>query len=262
MQALIEVFPHKAMEQACNGEDLHAFLGVETRCCVWLPRRLKYCRLVEGRDFVPTLVQSSGGRRATNYILSVDAAKHIAMAERTEKGFQAREYFIEVEKRHRASVGSARSVARIGLSKAELRRFAKTVMKLTLKEINSQNVVAARVQTSFAEEIPEGLRKYLAVEVRGRFIYEGFPLKRANAVAKDVRICLESQEYTHRGRLVYELKPDAPEFRVRKSGPPFGMYYIHRDHMPLFDEAYRKTIAATPRLRRDAAPTLFNLHGA
>ena len=40
-----------------------------------------------------------GGRPAREYHLTVEAARHIAMAEHTPKGKEARDYFIECERR-------------------------------------------------------------------------------------------------------------------------------------------------------------------
>lgn len=44
------------------------------------------------------LRESSGGRPAKEYYLSLDMAKHVAMVERNQKGREAREYFIACEK--------------------------------------------------------------------------------------------------------------------------------------------------------------------
>ncbi|WP_083934940.1 antA/AntB antirepressor family protein [Segetibacter koreensis] len=37
-------------------------------------------------------VDGRGGKKRTNYILSMDCAKHIAMVEDSEKGMQVRDY--------------------------------------------------------------------------------------------------------------------------------------------------------------------------
>jgi anti-repressor protein len=45
------------------------------------------------------LGESSGGRKATEYIVTMDMAKELAMIEDNPKGKEARRYFIKVEKR-------------------------------------------------------------------------------------------------------------------------------------------------------------------
>lgn len=45
---------------------------------------------MEGRDFLSTLKESSGGRRAKIYQITIDMAKKLAMVESNEKGKEAR----------------------------------------------------------------------------------------------------------------------------------------------------------------------------
>lgn len=87
--------------QAVMGRDLHAFLGLKDRYNDWFPRMVEY-GFVAGQDFTELSVKPTGaGRPRQDHIISLDMAKEIAMIQRTEKGKQARQYFIEVEKRSR-----------------------------------------------------------------------------------------------------------------------------------------------------------------
>lgn len=90
--------------QAVMGRDLHTFLEVGAEYRHWFPRMVDY-GFEEGKDYAVKndRVRDSLGRErpAVNHIISLDMAKEIAMIQRTEKGKQARQYFIEVEKRHR-----------------------------------------------------------------------------------------------------------------------------------------------------------------
>lgn len=52
----------------------------------------------EEKDFRSILSKSTGGRPSTDYEITLDMAKEIAMIQRNEKGKEARQYFIEVEK--------------------------------------------------------------------------------------------------------------------------------------------------------------------
>lgn len=88
--------------QAVLGRDLHAFLEVSTEYRHWFPRMVDY-GFEEGKDYAVKndRVRDSLGREreATNHIISLDMAKEISMIQRTEKGKQARAYFLECERR-------------------------------------------------------------------------------------------------------------------------------------------------------------------
>ncbi|MFB7843595.1 antA/AntB antirepressor family protein [Microbacterium sp. NPDC056052] len=96
MTALIPIREHDG-RQAVSGRELHAFLDVATPYKDWFPRMLAY-GFTEGEDFGAILSESTGGRPATDHALTLDMAKELAMIQRTPRGKQARQYFIEVEK--------------------------------------------------------------------------------------------------------------------------------------------------------------------
>lgn len=86
---------------AVSGRDLHRFLEVETPYAKWFSRMVEY-GFAEDQDFQTILSESSGGRPSTNHAMTIDMAKELSMIQRTEKGKQARQYFIEVEKQRNA----------------------------------------------------------------------------------------------------------------------------------------------------------------
>lgn len=89
---------------AVNARDLHEFLEVQTRFDKWFDRRVTEYGFIRDSDFCPIVAESSGGRPAVEYHLTLDTAKEISMVERNEKGRQARKYFIEMEKRARREI--------------------------------------------------------------------------------------------------------------------------------------------------------------
>lgn len=99
-QQLIPVFTGEIIEQTtqyCNARDLHASLKVDTRFNDWITRRIDEYRFVEGEDFYSVLSKSTGGRRASDYHLTLDMAKELAMIENNEVGRSVRRYFIQCE---------------------------------------------------------------------------------------------------------------------------------------------------------------------
>ncbi len=82
---------------AVSARDLREFLEVKTAYKDWFPRMCEY-GFTEGQDFCSFLSESTGGRPAQDAILTIDMAKEICMLQRNEKGKQARQYFIQLEK--------------------------------------------------------------------------------------------------------------------------------------------------------------------
>lgn len=89
-------------KQTVSARELHEKLQVETRFDVWLSRMLNF-GFVQGEDFCTILCESTGGRPATEYYISIDMAKEICMLQRSEIGRKFRQYFIECEKKLRES---------------------------------------------------------------------------------------------------------------------------------------------------------------
>lgn len=77
--------------------DLHEFLEVETPFNKWFSRMCEY-GFTDGADFQTFLSESTGGRPATDAQITIDMAKEICMLQRNEKGKQARQYFLQIEK--------------------------------------------------------------------------------------------------------------------------------------------------------------------
>ncbi len=87
-----------------SARDLHEFLEVSTEYRHWFPRMCEY-GFAEGQDFNPfknDRVQNEGGRLVTRTVddaqLTIEMAKEICMLQRNERGKQARQYFIQLEK--------------------------------------------------------------------------------------------------------------------------------------------------------------------
>lgn len=97
MNELIEIKVNENQEPIVSGRMLHEFLEVKTQYKDWFPRMVEY-GFIEGLDFSSILSESTGGRPKQDHAIKLDMAKEIAMIQRTDKGKQARQYFIQVEK--------------------------------------------------------------------------------------------------------------------------------------------------------------------
>lgn len=108
MNELIRVAPRAIGTndvQAVNARDLHAFLEVGKDFSNWIKNRIEQYGFERGRDF-ETLAQTGerenqGLNGRIDYFVTLDMAKELSMVERNEKGKQARQYFLECERRAR-----------------------------------------------------------------------------------------------------------------------------------------------------------------
>lgn len=87
------------------GRDLHKFLEIETPYQIWFPRMLEY-GFVESVDYslYKNVQAISGALSRIDHQLTIDMAKEISMIQRNEKGKQARQYFIECEKKLKSKI--------------------------------------------------------------------------------------------------------------------------------------------------------------
>lgn len=88
---------------AVMGRELHEFLEIGTRYDIWFSRMTEY-GFEENSDY-GMVVQKRTTNNPKNpfteyidHILTIDMAKEISMIQRNEKGKQARQYFIQIEK--------------------------------------------------------------------------------------------------------------------------------------------------------------------
>ena len=88
---------YEGEQPTVSARDLHDGLEIKTAFKDWFPRMAEY-GFEAGKDFSSKMSESTGGRPAMDYTLTVDMAKQICMLQRSEKGRQYRQYFIDLEK--------------------------------------------------------------------------------------------------------------------------------------------------------------------
>lgn len=101
MNELINVTLNDNHEPVVSGRQLHETLGVNSNYTTWFDRMTDY-GFTENQDYI--LLSNfgnqtgRGGHNKVDHIIKLDMAKEIAMIQRTERGKQVRQYFIQVEK--------------------------------------------------------------------------------------------------------------------------------------------------------------------
>lgn len=100
---------------AINARDLHKFLNVGRRFTTWIQGRIQEYQFIENLDFISFSQageKPKGGRPTTEYHLTLDTAKELAMVENNEEGRKVRRYFINCEKMLRRSDSEQRTALR------------------------------------------------------------------------------------------------------------------------------------------------------
>ena len=85
--------------ETVSARTLHEFLGVTERFSSWMERQFQY-GFEENVDYLGCKVFNTLAKQEVQeYYLSLDCAKEISMIQKSDKGKQARKYFIECEKK-------------------------------------------------------------------------------------------------------------------------------------------------------------------
>lgn len=121
--------------QAVMGRDLHAFLEVKSNYTEWFDRMVEY-GFSEGQDFIRNSESNGRGRPTVNHIVTLDMAKEISMIQRTDKGKQARQYFIECERRYQAGE----------MSELDEAKLVQKALQITYRQVRELEAVNAEMQ--------------------------------------------------------------------------------------------------------------------
>lgn len=97
---IIKIQTNENHEPVVNARELHEYLGIGTEFRHWFPRMAEY-GFEKGVDYTPVIFEHPQNKQQyTDYHITIDMAKELCMIQRNEKGRQARQYFIAVEKEH------------------------------------------------------------------------------------------------------------------------------------------------------------------
>lgn len=97
MNELIPINMNDPERITVSARNLHEFLEVKDPYRNWFPRMCEY-GFEEDKDFRTFLCETSSGRPKHDAEITIDMAKELCMLQRNEKGKQARQYFIQLEK--------------------------------------------------------------------------------------------------------------------------------------------------------------------
>ena len=212
MNELIKITEYNG-NQAVSARDLHKFLEITERFSSWFERMLQY-GFVENQDFTSaksfTLVNNGAQREINDYALTLDCAKEISMIQRSKKGKEAREYFIECEKQLRSG--------KFALPTTYKEALQSLLIEVEAKErLQAQNELQAKELEKQAPKVA-----YYDEVLTSQSTYN------ANQIAKEL------------GMSAVTLNKKLHELKVQyKQGGQWLLYYPHQN------KGYTKTVTYT-----------------
>ncbi len=149
--------------QVINARDLHADLGIKKDFSHWIKAQIDRAGLIEGVEYAAVLQNKCGGvtfefppeaeelfafsggnarkgRPAKEYVLTIDAAKQVAMSSHTSRGKDVRLYFIECERL---------------LSIDQQRQANETADRLATERVAAEAAQAARAKLEATKPAPQ-----------------------------------------------------------------------------------------------------------
>ena len=135
-----------------SGRELHEFLQVGTPYHIWFPRMVEY-GFSEGESYCTKMSGRSDGlpgKPLTDHRLTISMAKELCMIQRTERGKQARQYFLRLE----AAWNTPEAVMAQALIMADRQILA---LRQTNSELSVRNAIMAPKADYFDELVNRNL---------------------------------------------------------------------------------------------------------
>jgi anti-repressor protein len=163
-QQLIPVNENETGEVVLSGRILHEFLKIKTPYKKWFDRMTEY-GFSENADFITvgqkSPIANGGYQEITDHIIKLDMAKEIAMLQRNEKGKQARQYFIQIEKAWNSPEMIMKRALEIANRNVEKLKLENAEKEKQLVEQKSKVIFADSVQASQTSVLVGDLAKIL-----------------------------------------------------------------------------------------------------
>ena len=174
MENLIAINKSEGGKQIVSARELYQFLEIKRDFTNWCKDMFSYS-FKESIDFTPIMAKSTGGRPSKNYAITLDMAKHISMIQRSEKGMQARNYFIKVEKEYRNSMIALPKTYQEALRELANTKDSEEMAVLQLKEAND-TIKENKSKVVFADSVAGSSNYILIRQFAKNLSDEGFKI--------------------------------------------------------------------------------------
>lgn len=193
MNEIINVSVNDNQEPVVSGRQLHEALGVNSNYTTWFDRMTEY-GFTENEDYV--LLSNfgnqtgRGGHNKVDHIIKLDMAKEIAMIQRTDRGKQVRQYFIQIEK----DFNSPEKI----MARALLLADKKIASLTSQNQLLEQELEVAREQTRYLNVILDSKDPILITQIAQDY---GMSAKQFNKTLKELGV----QRFVNGQWILYRL---------------------------------------------------------
>lgn len=141
--------------ETVDARELHNFLEVKRDFPTWINERINKYGFIKDLDFSTIMGKSSGGRMPLEFYISIDMAKELSMVENNQKGREARQYFILMEKK-------AKNMSMPELSEAEIVKQALLIQQRKIEMLSIKAQVADQIADTEGLYLPSLAGKMIA----------------------------------------------------------------------------------------------------
>jgi len=153
MQELIKVATDADGKQVVSARELYDFLGLNKAAFArWAKKNIEENSFAKESEDWEGFNIVLNGNESKDYALSLDFSKRLSMMARTEKGEEARNYFIECEKQTKKAIQPMSQLDILAMSVALLQEQAKKI-----EEVNN------RIDKIEAKQLTSGIDYYTVV---------------------------------------------------------------------------------------------------
>lgn len=151
MNALIKVDLNENQEPIVSGRELHEALEIKTDYKKWFDRMSEY-GFSENVDFCTVSqkcpIANGGYQEKFDHAIKLDMAKEIAMIQRSNKGKQVRQYFIQIEKDFNSPEKIMARALKFAEQKLNVLQIENAQQKQLIEEQRPKVLFADSVETS------------------------------------------------------------------------------------------------------------------
>ena len=205
---------------AVSARELHEFLEVKEHFTDWIKRYLNEYGFVINSDFCRSTCIAENGRPMEDYLLSIDMAKELSMISKTEKGKEARRYFIECEKKLKES---SKPMTAMQMLEAQLEIMREQEAKL-LEVQNKQTVQDEKIKNIEAKVSTSNSDYYSISGYASLKGYKHLDIRKANLI----------------GRLAAKLSKEYGVDIGKVKDERYGAVNIY--HIDILNEAFNRKI--------------------